>query len=88
MRARPKQRDLEPVADFDRDDDDAVDEREAGERDARREPELAARLREVVAQRRQLRHRIGARLRAGIERLDERELVEVREIRRDDERRG
>ena len=90
---RPRQRhagqaeqgDLQAVADLDRDDDDAVDEGEAVERDAGGEPERAVRDREGVAERDQLGHRVVARARARVERLDERVLVEAREVGRDDE---
>ena len=80
-----EQRQLEPVADRDRDDGDAVDEREAVEADPGREPELTLANRECVLVLREHRHRVRRRRRAGVERLDEGERPELAEVLREDE---
>ena len=80
-----EQRDVEAVADLDRDDGDAVDDDEAGERQPGREPERAALHREERAEAAQLLHRVARRGRR-VQRLDQRVVAEGREVRRHHER--
>ena len=77
-----EQRDFEPVADLHRDHGHPIDQREARERHPGREPERTPRHREDVAEADQLGHRVVGRPRGGVERLDEREVAEVREVHR------
>src|SRR5690606_30945709 len=80
-----KERDLEAVANRDRNDRDAVDECEAVEAETRGEPELSPLHGEVLAHQRHLLHGVVARLRRDVERLQEGEDAEAREIGREDE---
>ena len=80
-----EQVDLQAVAEGDRDDGDAVDEREAGEGDAGGEPEVAHLVREDARQPVQLVHRSLGWLGTGVEGLDEREGPELGDVLGDDQ---
>ena len=80
---QPEQRQLEPVADRDGDDRHAVDESEAVEADAGREPELTLQDGEGVLVLLQDGHRVRRRLGTRVERLDERERAELSELGRE-----
>ena len=86
IRARPSSVDLEPVADRDGHHGDAVDEGEAGEADARGEPEVAARGREGTA-RAAFRSAIGSALgfAPGSSAWISGYVAELRQVRRDDQ---
>ncbi len=83
--SQSEQVDVQPVAEGHGDDRDAVDEAEAGEGDARREPEVAHLVREALREAVQLVHRVGRRRGAWVERLDEGELAEPGDVLRDDQ---
>src|SRR5690606_40884754 len=77
--------DLEAVTHRNRDHRDAIDEREAVEAETGREPELPAPHGEVLAHQRHLLHRVVAGRRRHVERLQEDELTEAREVGGEDE---